>query len=280
MLANPTTCGAKQLDATLTPWSGTAPKTAQRDVHDRRRGLRRRVTAPAFAPPAGRGDLDRGRAPRGRGDDGGLAAPTATQDLTRSRPSCRPGWPAASRASRSARDARGGRRNVPGRHAGRRRSSALAGSGDAPVRAQPARSSLTGPTDGGLAGLAIAIPGKVGPVDLGTVDRAREHRAAPRRRPDRRAPARCRGSSAACRSSIRKLALTLDRPGFILNASSCAAQQVTAVLDGDDGATATVDRALPGDRLRRACRSRRALEATRRRARPDRARARSRRCAP
>ena len=29
--------------------------------------------------------------------------------------------------------------------------------------------SLTGPVDGGLAGLAIAIPGKVGPVDLGTV---------------------------------------------------------------------------------------------------------------
>ena len=40
--------------------------------------------------------------------------------------------------------------------------------------------------------------------------------------------------------SIRQLALTLDRPGFILNASSCAAQQVRAVLDGTDGSTATV----------------------------------------
>ena len=40
--------------------------------------------------------------------------------------------------------------------------------------------------------------------------------------------------------SIRSLALTLDRPGFILNASSCALQQVKAVLDGAEGATATV----------------------------------------
>jgi hypothetical protein len=40
--------------------------------------------------------------------------------------------------------------------------------------------------------------------------------------------------------SIRQLALTLDRPGFILNASSCAAQQVRAILEGADGSSATV----------------------------------------
>ena len=40
--------------------------------------------------------------------------------------------------------------------------SALAGSGDAPVTLG-GTVSLTGPVDGGLAGLAIAIPGRVGP---------------------------------------------------------------------------------------------------------------------
>ena len=99
--------------------------------------------------------------------------------------------------------------------------------------------SLTGPVDGGLAGLAIAIPGKVGPVDLGTVI----VRASIALRPDGgltvrtgRLPRLIGGVPV----SIRQLALTLDRPGFILNASSCAAQQVRAVLDGTDGSTATV----------------------------------------
>jgi hypothetical protein len=40
--------------------------------------------------------------------------------------------------------------------------------------------------------------------------------------------------------SIRSLALTLDRPGFILNASSCAPQLVKAILEGADGSSATV----------------------------------------
>jgi hypothetical protein len=99
--------------------------------------------------------------------------------------------------------------------------------------------SLTGPTDGGLAGLAIVIPGRVGPVDLGTV----VVRASIALRPDGGLTVRTRPLPRLIGGvpvSIRSLALTLDRPGFILNASSCAAQQVKAVLDGSDGATATV----------------------------------------
>ena len=40
--------------------------------------------------------------------------------------------------------------------------------------------------------------------------------------------------------SIRQLAFSFDRPGFILNASSCVLQEVRAVLEGAEGATATV----------------------------------------
>jgi hypothetical protein len=40
--------------------------------------------------------------------------------------------------------------------------------------------------------------------------------------------------------SIRSFALTLDRPGFILNSSSCAQQAVKATLEGVGGTVATV----------------------------------------
>ena len=116
--------------------------------------------------------------------------------------------------------------------------SALAGSGGAPV-ALAGTVSLTGPTDGGLAGLAIALPGKVGPVDLGTV----AVRAAILLRPDGGLTVRTRPMPQIIGGvpvAIRQLSLTLDRPGFILNASSCALQQVTATLEGTQGAVAAV----------------------------------------
>jgi hypothetical protein len=115
---------------------------------------------------------------------------------------------------------------------------ASAGSGAAPVPLS-GTVSLTGPTDGGLAGLAIAIPGKVGPVDLGTV----VVRASIALRPDGGLDVRTRPLPRLVGGvpvSIRSLALTLDRPGFILNSSSCAPQQINAVIEGADGGSATV----------------------------------------
>ena len=54
----------------------------------------------------------------------------------------------------------------------------------------------------------------------------------------------CAGGAVEChcqrRPTGQPLAFSFDRPGFILNASSCALQQVRAVLEGAEGATATV----------------------------------------
>ena len=117
--------------------------------------------------------------------------------------------------------------------------SSLAGTGDAPVSLSGGVY-LTGAYDGGFAGLAIVIPGKVGPVDLGTVivrgsialraDGGLTVRTTPLPRLIGGVPV-----------SIRQLALSFDRPGFILNASSCSLKAVRAVLEGVDGATATVE---------------------------------------
>ena len=98
---------------------------------------------------------------------------------------------------------------------------------------------LTGPQDGGLAGFQMVLPGKVGPVDLGTVTVM----ASIKLRPDggltvQTSPLpRLIGGVPV---SIRSFTLTLDRPGFILNASSCAEQAVRATLTGVGGTVATV----------------------------------------
>jgi hypothetical protein len=232
VLANPATCGAKTVSALLTPWSATAPKTATATFT-----IDGCATAPAFAPglrvsagstaagrPAGAVTLE-------------VSRPDGAEDIARVTTQLPPGLAGSLKGVPVCGDADANAGACP---ASTRVGSvaATAGSGDSPV-ALNGSVSLTGPFDGGLAGLAIAIPGKVGPVDLGTV----VVRASIALRPDggldvrtSRLPALVGGVPV----SIRSLALTLDRPGFIRNSSSCAPQQVQAIIEGAGGTSATV----------------------------------------
>ena len=237
VLANPPACGTKTLSAALTPWSGTPARTASASFTIDADGHGAACTAAAFSPalrvaaastaagrPAGAVTLD-------------VSRPDGSEDLARVTTELPPGLAGSLKGVPLCTDAQA---DVGACPAETRVGSvgALAGSGEAPVPLS-GTVSLTGPTGGGLAGLAIAIPGRVGPVDLGTV----VVRASIALRADggltvRTSPLpRLIGGVPV---SIRQLALTLDRPGFILNASSCAPQQVRAVLDGADGTTATV----------------------------------------
>jgi hypothetical protein len=232
VLANPPTCGDKTVTALLTPWSGNPAKTVTGSFAITGCG-----TAPAFAPalrvsagstaagrPAGAVTLE-------------VSRPDGSEDITRVTTELPPGLAGSLKGVPVCSDAAANAGVCP---ANTRVGSvsATAGSGDAPV-ALNGTVSLTGPTGGGLAGLAIAIPGKVGPVDLGMVvvrasislrsDGGLNVRTSPLPRLVGGVPV-----------SIRQLALTLDRPGFILNASSCAAQQVRAILEGAGGSSATV----------------------------------------
>ena len=98
---------------------------------------------------------------------------------------------------------------------------------------------LTGPAEGGLVGLAIVIPGKVGPIDLGTVvTRA----GIVLRRTDGGLTVRTGELPRVVGGvpiAIRELALTLDRPGFMRNATSCGPLAVTGTFTSQDGAVAT-----------------------------------------
>ena len=231
VLANPPTCGTKTLSATLTPWSGTAPKQAAASF-DIDQGC-----PLAFAPT-----LTVSATSTAAGRPAGAVAMTvsrsdADENLTRVTTNLPPGLAGSLKGVPVCPDANADGGTCPAAsNVGT--VSALAGTGGAPVPLS-GTVSLTGPTDGGLAGLAIALPGKVGPVDLGTV----AIRAAIVLRPDggltvktRPIPQIVGGVPVA----IRRLTLTLDRPGFILNASSCAAQAITANLEGAQGATTTV----------------------------------------
>jgi hypothetical protein len=115
----------------------------------------------------------------------------------------------------------------------------VAGPGGAPLNIQGDVFLTAPPAAGALAGLAITVPGKVGPFDLGTtVSIATIHVRA--------------GDSGLDVTStnlpqvvggiplgIRQIKLNLDRQGFMRNATSCAAQQLTASFTSTLDATAT-----------------------------------------
>lgn len=219
VLNNPSTCGQKDLAATLTPWSGTAPSSATASFT-----IDGGCALPAFAP-----GIDVKLASTAAGRPAGsmtmtITRPDGAEDLSQVTAELPPGLAGSLKGL------------APGTPVGT--VAASAGAGEAPV-ALAGTVYLTGPQDGGLAGFQMVIPGKVGPVDLGTVT----VNASIKLRPDggltvQTSPLpRLIGGVPV---SIRSFALTLDKPGFILNASSCAAQAVKATLTGVGGTVATV----------------------------------------
>ncbi len=114
---------------------------------------------------------------------------------------------------------------------------ARAGTGNAPVSLD-GPIYLTGAIDDGIAGLSVVVPAKVGPIDLGKV-------VVP-------AKLKLRGDVGIDVTTgslprivggvplmLRSMRLTLDRDGFLLNASSCEARTIGADFTAQGGATAS-----------------------------------------
>lgn len=115
---------------------------------------------------------------------------------------------------------------------------ALVGTGPAPMTL-PGDLYLTPPAQGGLAGLALVIDAKVGPLDLGRV-------AVPMELQLRAGgagidvvagdiPRRVQGIP----FDLRAVTLTIDRPGFLLNPTGCEQRAASAVFTSDLGGTAS-----------------------------------------
>jgi hypothetical protein len=98
---------------------------------------------------------------------------------------------------------------------------------------------LAGPGDGALARLAIVLPGKVGPFDFGNVvsfaGLGIRTTDAGLNVTTRNLPTSLQGIPL----NLRLLRLTLDRPGFARNATSCAPKQIAADFTSTTGAKAT-----------------------------------------
>jgi len=233
VLANPRACGTYALSARLTPWSGGAVKAPTASFT---------IGGPGgCSPPAFRPAMAASAASTAAGRPAGavtidITRPDGDQELRRVTTELPPGLAGSIGGVELCPEDRANAGTCA--EASRLGSvSALVGSGGAPVPLE-GRVYLTGPFEGSLVGMAIVLPGKVGPVDLGTVVT--------------RAGISLRTSDGGLTVrtgelprmvggvpvSIRRLALRLDRPGFMLNASSCAPQAVRAVLEGDGGATA------------------------------------------
>ena len=164
VLNNPATCGTKALSATLTPWSGTAPKTAPASFT-----IDQGCALPAFAP-----GLKVAAASTAAGRPAGSVAmeitrPDGAEDISQVKADLPPGLAGS----------------LKGLPIGTRVGSvaAVAGAGDAPV-ALNGDVFLTGPQDGGLAGFQMVLPGKVGPGRPRHGDRDGVDQAAPGRWPD------------------------------------------------------------------------------------------------
>jgi len=114
---------------------------------------------------------------------------------------------------------------------------ARAGTGNAPATLT-GPIYLTGSVDDGIAGLAVVVPAKVGPIDLGNVVVLTKLKLRGDVGIDVTATSLPR-IAGGVPLTIRSMKLALDRDGFLLNASSCDARTIDATFAAQDGATAS-----------------------------------------
>jgi hypothetical protein len=237
VLANPSSCGEQLMTTRLTPWSGGADATPSAAFTTDADGAGGACSEPAFRPALALEIADRSAGKPAGAVTLRLSRPDGDQAIGRVVTDFPPGLAGSLAGVGICPEAQAATGACP---EDSRVGSVLAkvGSGAEPV-SLGGNVFLTGPAEGGLVGLAIVIPGKVGPIDLGAV----VTRAGIVLRPTdggltvrtAELPRVVGGVPIA----IRELALTLDRPGFMRNATSCAPLAVSATFTSQAGASAT-----------------------------------------
>ncbi len=134
--------------------------------------------------------------------------------------------------------------NLDAARAGNCPDASLVGSASAKVGVASAPFGATGKVyltdgfDGSIAGLMFALPAKVGPIDLGTVVTLAQINLSGNdlqmRITARDIPTRVKGIPL----NISELAINVDKPGMVLNATSCGAQNAKASFGSAQGGSA------------------------------------------
>jgi hypothetical protein len=230
-LTNPQQCGDYQSQTTITSWTGkavtgTTPMTLDQDCHSV--GFRPAFSAGTVNPVGGasstfsltfaRGDHDQELRDITVDLPAGLTGKIASADLCAD---------AAATAGACGEGSRIGSVTT------------AAGPGSNPFYL-PGRAYITGPYKGAPLGMAFVVPAVAGPFDLGTVVvRAAvfvDRRDASLRVVSDPLPRILQGIPL----QIRSVTVAVDKPGFMLNPTSCSAKEISGQVSSQLGATAAV----------------------------------------
>jgi hypothetical protein len=112
-----------------------------------------------------------------------------------------------------------------------------AGPGPSPLYLEPGDVFLAGPYEGAPLSLALSVPARVGPFDLGAVIVRAPLRIDPRSLRVEIGVGRLPRMLAGIPLKIRDLRVAIDRPGFVHNPSRCAQSTITATVSSVEGMT-------------------------------------------
>jgi hypothetical protein len=239
ILTTPPTCGAATSSATLVPYSGGGAATPTSAFNVNWDGQGTACPDPLPFSPSVAVNVDPSTAGAATKQTATITRDERTQRLRDMKISFPPGLVgglgngiglcdlAKAKAAQCGADSRVG-------------SAALvAGPGGAPLTIQGDVYLTAPPQDGALAGLAITVPGKVGPFDLGTTVSIASIKVRPSDSGLDVTSSNLPQIVGGIPLGLRQIKLNLDRQGFMRNATSCAAQQLTATFTSTLNATAT-----------------------------------------
>lgn len=231
ILRTPRTCGDTTLGTSLTPWSGGTAATPGATLRISGCGDPARFTpsvgiasTPAQAGASGAVDVAISR-PDGDARLAGarISLPAGLMGKLTGVPQCPLD---AARAGACGADTKVGS------------ATATVGAGPAPL-SLPGDLHLTPPAAGGLAGLVLLLDARVGPLDLGRVSVPMELQLRAGGEGIDVSVADIPRRLSGIPLDLRGIALRIDRPGFMLNPTSCATRALNATLTSDLGGTAT-----------------------------------------
>ncbi len=242
-LSTPATCGPYASDATFTPWSGTGPLAVQAPGED----FQVSSGIGGSACPAGALGFAPGFSAFSTNPQAGaytgfqleLTRPDGDQALSGLQMHLPPGIAAMLSSVELCSEAQAAASACP-QDSEVGHATAIAGLGSEPIIQEGGRVFITGPYGGAPFGLEIVTPAKAGPFDLGFVTVRSKLYIDPNNASvtilSDPLPTQIRGIPL----QLKRVLVSVDRPNFQFNPTSCAPMSIDGSISGDQGASAPV----------------------------------------
>ncbi len=242
-LSTPATCGPYASDATFTPWSGTGPLAVQAPGED----FQVSSGIGGSACPAGALGFAPGFSAFSTNPQAGaytgfqleLTRPDGDQALSGLQMHLPPGIAAMLSSVELCSEAQAAASACP-QDSEVGHATAIAGLGSEPIIQEGGRVFITGPYGGAPFGLEIVTPAKAGPFDLGFVTVRSKLYIDPNNASvtilSDPLPTQIRGIPL----QLKRVLVSVDRPNFQFNPTSCAPMSIAGTLSGSGGASVPV----------------------------------------